>query len=105
MRPGKMDRKLVVQRQVETGRTPLNEPIKTWQTVHTVWAEKIHKSEDEAFASSQRYASRVVTFRVYFLADLNETDRLMVDGETYNIAGIRELGYRAGTEISAEWKS
>ncbi len=36
--------------------------------------------------------------------DVTTTDRLQdADGEMYNILGIRELGRRAGLEISAEW--
>ena len=64
--------------------------------------QKIHKSEDEAFAAAQRYAKRTVTFRTYLQADLAETDRLRCDGVEFNIVGIRELGFRAGLEIAAE---
>jgi SPP1 family predicted phage head-tail adaptor len=100
-----MNRLLEVKRPVVVRTTPLNEDITELQTVHRAWAEKIHKSEDEAFAASQQYARRLVTFRMYYLADVQETDVLVVDGETYAVRGIREIGFRAGTEIAAEWQS
>ena len=40
-----------------------------------------------------------------FMDDVTAADRLQDDaGETYNVLGIRELGRRAGLEISAEWQ-
>lgn len=81
------------------------EDLDTWEEVRTVRAMKIHKSEDERFAAEQRYESRTVTFRTYFLADLLVTDRLRCDGLEYDIRGIRELGFRRGTEIAAEFRS
>lgn len=103
MRAGRLDRRLTISRRVETGRDDLNNPVFEWQTVRTVWAAKIHKSEDEAFAASQHYSKRTVTFRTRYFADVTETDRLEIDGAVYRITGIREIGRRAGLEISAEW--
>jgi SPP1 family predicted phage head-tail adaptor len=105
MRAGTLDRRVTVLRRVQVGETPLNEPIFEWQEVRTVWAAKVHKSEDEKFAASQVYAQRVVTFRTRFMSDLAETDRLVCDGLTYNLKGIRELGRRDGLEVAAEWQS
>ncbi len=82
-----------------------NEPIGEWTAIRTMRAQKIHKSEDEKFAASQRYESRTVTFRTYFFADLQATDRLRCDGLEYDIKGIREFGFRRGLEIAAEHQS
>ena len=82
-----------------------NEPVGEWLPLRTVRAQKIHKAEDEKFAASQRYESRTVSFRMYFQADILPTDRLLCDGLEYDIRGIRELGFRRGTEIAAEYQS
>jgi SPP1 family predicted phage head-tail adaptor len=105
MRAGQLDRRVTVLRNVQIGVTELNEPIYELQELRTVWAAKIHKSEDEKFAASQFYSQRIVTFRTRYMAELVETDKLMCEGLTYNIKGIRELGRREGLEIAAEWQS
>lgn len=105
----------ILRQTLETG-PPFDERLNVWYDVLTCWAEKIHKSEDEKFAASQRYASRVVTFRTRWLPimgdgvlterkPLIETDRIRCDGLVYDIKGIRELGFRRGLEIAAEYQS
>ncbi|HWA18961.1 MAG TPA: phage head closure protein [Devosia sp.] len=80
------------------------ERLDDWEEVRTVRAEKIHKSEDEAFAASVRYERRAVTFRMYFAADVSVTDRLRCDGLIYEIRGIREIGFRRGIDVAAEYQ-
>ncbi|MER8393729.1 phage head closure protein [Mesorhizobium sp. M1340] len=107
MRIGNMNRRLVILRRVQTGTDTLNAPVSEWQTWRTVWAEKISKKEDERFSDDlrQRYAVRLVIFRIRYLADISEVDRVECEGVTYDIKGLRELGFREGTEISAESQS
>lgn len=106
MRVGVFNRLANLERLFETGQEDsLGQPITEWRRINTFWCEKSHKSEDEAFSASQRYAVRTVTFRAHFLADIKETDRLEVDGLFYDIKGIREVGFREGTEIAAEWQN
>ncbi|MGY3331317.1 SPP1 family predicted phage head-tail adaptor [Mesorhizobium sp. USDA 4775] len=107
MRIGNMNRRLVILRRVQTGTDDLNAPVFEWQTLRTVWAEKIAKRENEQFSPDvhQRYAIRVVTFRIRYFADISEVDLLECEGVTYDIKGLRELGFREGTEITAESQS
>lgn len=79
------------------------EQLAEWNEVRTIRAQKIHKAEDERVAASQQYESRTVTFRTYFFPDITATDRLRCDGLIYEIHGIRELGFRRGLEIAAEY--
>lgn len=102
MRAGPLNRYCRIVRQAEIGRDDYNTPIYGETTVAEFWAALVPKSEEERFAASQIYASQVVTFRTHFV-ELLETDRLECDGKTYNIAGLREIGYRAGLEITAKW--
>src|SRR5690606_33405087 len=89
-------------RDVETGRDSYNQPIVEPSTIARFWAAKIFKSEDERYSASQVYAVRLVTFRSHFIEDVRPTDRLTCEGETYNIRGVREIGYREGIEITAQ---
>jgi SPP1 family predicted phage head-tail adaptor len=101
---GTLNRRVDVLREVETGRDALNMPVKAWQTIRTVWAARSAKAESEGFddATGQRVARRTVTFILRFTADLAPTDRLRCEGVTYNITGIRELGFRDSLEVTAE---
>lgn len=104
MRTGPLNRYVKVWREVQIGIDPLfNTPIYGDTIVAEFWAALVPKSEEERFAASQIYASQVVVFRTHFMDDLTETDRLECDGKTYNIVGLREIGYRAGLEITAKW--
>jgi SPP1 family predicted phage head-tail adaptor len=98
---GTLDRRLTVLRRMQTGVDALNNPVFSFGELRTVWAAKIHKAEDEAFAASQRYATRTVVFRTRYQAVL-ETDRLLCEGITYDVKGVREIGRREAVEIAAE---
>lgn len=101
---GNLDRRVDVLRQVQTGVDSLNAPVIAWQVVRTVWAARVAKAESEGFddTTRQRIARRTVTFSMRFTTDLHETDRLQCEGVTYNIVGIREIGFRDALEVAAE---
>lgn len=105
LRAGSFDRIITIERQIPTGDEDVfGQPLSEWRPIASMWASKTHKSEDEAFAAEQRYAVRVVTFTLYWSNDIRETDRLICDGLRYGIKGIREIGFREGLQISAEWQ-
>lgn len=104
MRAGQMLWRLTILRQ-SSQTNEWNEPVGEWEELRTIKAQKIHKAEDERFSASQRYESRAVTFRIHYTADLRATDRLRCDSLEYEIRGIRELGFRRGLEIAAEYQS
>lgn len=100
MRKGSLDRTLTVTQQVEIGRDPLfNTPIYEERSF-AIKARLAHQSEDEKFAASQVYESRVVTFTTHMFA-LDATASLECEGVTYGVIGIRQLGRRRGLEIKA----
>ncbi len=105
MRAGSFDRIISVEREMPTGAVDsLGQPLKAWAPIWKAWAGLVHKSEDEAFVAQQRYAKRVVTFTTYFSENLTETDRIWCDGKLYAVKGIREIGFKEGLEIAAEWQ-
>lgn len=105
MKAGDLNRKVELLRRTQTGTTDANEPIYTYTVQRTFWAALIYKSETEQFNASQRFAVRLVTFRCHHFSDIQATDRLRCDGLEYDVKGWRELGYRAGLEIAAEWRA
>ncbi|MGE6740247.1 phage head closure protein [Allorhizobium pseudoryzae] len=98
-----MDRLAKLHRETPTGETNDWGQILAWTEIARFYVSKTHQSEDEDYAAHQRYAKRVVTFGAHYRSDIKETDRIEVDGDTYGIVGIREIGRREGIEIKAEW--
>lgn len=105
MKLGTLNKIVKVIRYVEVGTDHYNNPLYDDAEVHRFWAALIHKSENEAYAAAQQYAKGVVTFRTHWWSGLEETDKLECEGRTYNVRGQREIGDRAGMEITAEWQA
>lgn len=98
--PATMNRRVVIERYtVIPG--PLNDEW-VWSDIRTVWASMKYESADEVFAADQAYARRVVTFTMRFTSNLTAVDRLRCDGVTYDILGIKEVGFREAIEVKAE---
>jgi hypothetical protein len=101
MRKGSLDRTVTVTQQVEIGRDPIfNTPVYE-DSICKIKAHLSHQSEDEKFAASQVYESRVVTFTTHMFA-LDATASLECEGVIYGVIGIRQLGRRRGLEIKAK---
>lgn len=101
VRAGKLDRRLRLERYAETGRNELNEPIKGWSEIATVWAQQRPNRGDERFSSGQLSGQIVMTFHIRWRSDLTRQDRLIYEGRAYNIKDLRELGRRVVLEIDA----
>lgn len=99
MQAGKLERRVTIQRFTET-RDEMNEPVKVWADVATVWAQARPNRGSERFTAAQLAGSAVMSFHIRYRADLTAQDRLVYDGVVYEIvAPPRELGRRVVTEI------
>lgn len=100
---GKRDRRITLERYGFT-RNEFNEPIEGWEILANEWASKKDVSDAERLRSSE--IGSIITTRFVIrwskkLGDLNTKDRLQIDGLTYNIVGVKDLGRREGIEITA----
>lgn len=69
-----------------------------------VWAGKTPVSDGERFRAGQVGAAITDRFKVRyssFTAAITTADRLVCEGRTYAITGIKEIGRREGFEITA----
>lgn len=69
-----------------------------------VWASKQDVSDGERWRAGEVAAHITTRFVVRysaFSADLTPKDRLVVDGVTYGITGVKEIGRREALEITA----
>lgn len=98
--PATLNRRVTVERRSATSGSWGDEY--TWSDLRTVWAGVKYDAADEEFAAGQAYARRVVTFTLRFTSDLTALDRLRCEGATYEIKGIKEIGFREGIEVKAE---
>lgn len=99
---GTLDRRLIIRKAIFARDAATNEQKPTWQTLRQVWGMKIAKSEDETIEAGALGANRVVLFRVRYMGDVNELDRVCCEGLEYDIRGIREVGRREGLELTCE---
>ena len=98
--PATMNRRVVIERYTLVP-GPFNDEY-LWADIRTVWAAMKYESADEVFAADQAYARRVVTFTMRFTSNLTAVDRLRCDGVTYDVLGIKEVGFREAIEVKAE---
>lgn len=69
-----------------------------------VWAARQSVRDAERYAASTVGVDTTDRFTVRwssFTAQIKHSDRLACEGRTYGIVGIKELGRRAGVEITA----
>ena len=93
---GQMDQRITLQRLADTpdGGGGL---VRTWGDVATnacPWASVRAKAGKEGLGEGRTNATYVVVFTIYNRADLSEKDRLVWNGENYNIRGILRTGDR-----------
>lgn len=104
MKSERLDRKITLERFTYSTDPGSGEQVKTWSTLATVWASKRDVSDSERVASAEVSAEIGTRFQIRWdssWADLNPKDRVVHDGRTYDIVGVKELGRREGLEISA----
>ncbi len=101
---GAMDTELLLEQEVKTRDAVTNEELVAWETVGTIWAEKIRNPvSDESFEGDQQVAKLRSFFRVRW-AELNETMRVTrqdTDEVTY-IKGIEEIDRRKFLILTTE---
>lgn len=107
MRGGDIDRRLKIQRKVIT-QNGFGDEIVAWETVATVWAQKVEARGDERFAAQQFLGHAVKTFRIRWsdtVKEITSEHRLVLDGRAHDITDVREVGRREGLEIDCTVRS
>jgi SPP1 family predicted phage head-tail adaptor len=100
---GELDRRIVIQR---SSRAPdaMNQQIETWSTFQTVYAKATPVLDGERMRAGENMGSKQIRFLIRYSADVvtvGPLDRVVFEGRTYDINGVKEVGFRAGLEITA----
>lgn len=98
MRPGRMDRRVTLQRRV-MAENAYGEQVEAWTDLCTVWAEMVPLRGVERFAAQQTAASSDTKWRIRYLTGLTPVDRLVHAGRVHDVTAMMEIGRKMGLEI------
>lgn len=104
MKAGALDRRITIQREVQTGTDAYNVPIMEWVDLATVAAAVTPVSDGERWRAAEVSAEVTTRFLIRYspqVADVNPKDRIRYEGRLYDIYGVKEVGRREGLEITA----
>jgi SPP1 family predicted phage head-tail adaptor len=103
MQAGRLDRRIALQR-ASVAADAFNEPVPSWTTFATVWAEAKPVLDAERQQAGQTLASKSYRFTIRYsptVANLDPRDRVTFDGRDYDVQGVKEMGRREFLEITA----
>lgn len=104
MQAGKLDRRITLLRSIDTV-TPFGDTEQTWVESNAVWASYTPLSDGERLRNGQTLASTTARFVIRWClasAELLPSERLIFDGSTYQILGIKDISRREYRELTAE---
>jgi SPP1 family predicted phage head-tail adaptor len=104
MNAGDLDRAIRIERATVV-QNEFGEEIQTWRTVAECRAQVVPLRGAERFQSRQEFATAETHFRIRYRSGIKPTDRIVYDGQTYDITDIREIGRRVGLDIMATLKN
>jgi SPP1 family predicted phage head-tail adaptor len=93
---GKMDQRITLQRVTETP-DGIGGTTRGWSDLAvnpSPWARVIAKAGREGMTEGRMTATYIVLFTIWNRDDLSEVDRILWNGEAYNIRNIRREGER-----------
>ena len=96
MNPGDLTQRITLHRYAETA-DGIGGTTRAWAdfaTDATVWANVKARSGREGLDEGRINATFVVLFTIYNRTDVSELDRIIWNGENYNIRGVRREGAR-----------
>ena len=97
MRSGKLDQVITVQRFTNTV-DDYGTPIETWTDLVTVRAQIIQASTTEFIQGGAR-DDTVMIFRTRWIEDITTADRVVFDGENFNVKELKPIGRAKGLDI------
>lgn len=102
IRPGELDRRVVVKYQVTTNETTTNQELVTWTTLKSKWVKRLIQKSNESFEANQQVANQEVKFFGRYDADLDETMAIEDDGVRYYIKGIESVDRKTSMTLTCE---
>ncbi len=98
IRAGRLDREITIQRALEVV-DYFGVPRHAWTAVATLRAERVEAAAVEENRAHGASSERTITFRTRYHLGISLADRVLFEGEAYDIKEVRELGRRRGLEL------
>jgi SPP1 family predicted phage head-tail adaptor len=103
MDAGALDDRIVIQR-ATTVPDGFNNPVETWSTLATVWSKAGPVSDGERWKAGQTLANETIRFTIRWanwVSGVNPRDRILYEGRTFDIQGVKDIGRKGYREITA----
>jgi SPP1 family predicted phage head-tail adaptor len=103
MDAGLFDRRVTIRRATTT-RDETNQPVEAWADLATVWANAKPVADGERLRAGETLGNKAYRFTIRYsttVAAVDPLDRVVFDGRTYDVNGVKELGRREYLEITA----
>lgn len=102
MRPGLLNTRVVVQQQSAT-QDALGQPVQSWATFATLWADVRHTSGIEATKADAIASVVRASIRVRYRGDLTAAMRVIHGSTTYNIVAVLpDIGGKEYVDLACE---
>ena len=102
MRPGLLNSRVVVQQQ-STTQDALGQPVLSWSTFATLWANVRHTSGVEAIKTDAIASVVRASIRVRYRGDLTAAMRVIHGSTTYNIVAVLpDVGGKEYVDLACE---
>ncbi|MEW9838092.1 phage head closure protein [Mesorhizobium marinum] len=101
MRAGKLDRTITIQRAAETVAAS-GAVSSAWSDLATVRAAIVQSSAVEFIRAYGEAEETGTVFRIRYVAGLTLNDRVVLDGQAFNLVEMKEIGRRRGLELRCE---
>jgi len=96
---GKMNKRVVLESNTPA-QDGYGEPIESWSTIATVWAEQLSAKGSERFRGEQNSGFEDIVWRIRYRTDVDNLDRLTYNGKTYDLLGAIEEGNKDSLILS-----
>jgi SPP1 family predicted phage head-tail adaptor len=101
MRAGNLDRVITIQGAATTI-NPNGTPLETWSDLETVRAQVVQASTDEYIRGNGATDKTVIVFRTWWIDGITNANRVIYNGQNFNIKETKEIGRRNGLELRCE---
>lgn len=102
MRPGLLNRRVVVQQQ-STTQDAIGQPVLTWTTFATVWADIRHSSGVESIKADALTSTVRASIRVRYTRTITTGMRVVEGTTTYNIVAVLpDMGGKEYSDLVCE---
>lgn len=100
IKAGDLDRRITIERPIVTI-DEYGNSTEAWGAIATVWAKATHVLDGEKWKAAEVGAFVDTRFLIRWGFSVTPLDRVVYEGRTYSLKGVKEIGRREGQELSA----